>query len=128
MVTENHVVEMTARGPEPEKVIEAHQEFVSHIEGGSSRMRALSLVTIAVAVLLAASYVVQLTIPYFTGETTVTVNLTDPGNVVTELVLLALALVWLYVGLRDFFFSNRMKKAIQEARTKEKAVEKQIAG
>lgn len=119
---------MTEERPDQVKIIEAHQELVSHIEGGSSRMRALSLVTIVVAALLSSSYVVQLAIPLATGQTTVTVNLVDPANILVELVVLALALVWLYVGLRDYFFSTRMRRAIAEAREKERALENRISG
>lgn len=46
-------------------------------------------------------------------------NLAGPANIVAELVVLTLALVWPYVGLRDY--STRMRKATVEAR--EKALE-----
>ncbi len=33
-----------------------------------------------------------------------------------ELFLIALAAVWLYVGIRDYLFTRRMTKAIKEIR------------
>ena len=108
---------MTHRSREAE-IIEAHQELVEHIEEGSGMMRALSAATILVAVVLAGSYVFQLVLP-LTGVTSVTVVLTDPGNVAAELGVLLLSLLWLYVGARDYRFSSRMRKEIMAARTKE---------
>ncbi|HZW84382.1 MAG TPA: hypothetical protein VFE91_00565 [Nitrososphaerales archaeon] len=103
------------------KIIEAHQELVRHVEGGARRIRALSLVTIAVSVLLVASYGLQLVLP-LTGTTSVTVSLTDPGTVVAELVVVALVLVWLYVGVRDYRFSTRLQRDILTARDQEVAL------
>ena len=84
-------------------------------------MRALSVVTIGVAVVLAASYVSQLALP-LGGTDTVTVNLSDPGTVAAELIVLALAVAWLFVGAQDLRFSWRMKAEIRQARTKEKEI------
>jgi uncharacterized membrane protein (DUF485 family) len=111
------------RGPQ---IVDAYQELVQRIEQGTGRMRALSIVTIAVAVVLAVSYVSQLALP-LTGTVTVTVDLNDPGTVAAELIVLALVLTWLYVGLQDLRFSWRMKGEIREARTKEKEIEARLA-
>ncbi len=96
--------------------IEAHEEFVQHIERGSAKIRALSLTTIVVAVLLIISYAYQIVLPLTTGTTTVQVNLTDPSLVATEVVLLVLSLVWLYVALKDYTFTQRLSRQIKEAR------------
>jgi hypothetical protein len=114
--------EEAERGPE---ILNAHQELVQHIEQGTSRIRALSIVTIIVAALLAISYASQLVLP-LAGTSVVTVNLSDPANIGTELVVLALALVWLYVGVRDLRFSWRMKGEIRAARSKEKEIQEKI--
>jgi len=111
------------RGPQ---ILDAYQELVRRVEQGTSRMRALSIVTIAVAVVLAASYVSQLALP-LTGTLTVTVNLGDPGTVAAELIVLALALTWLCVGIQDLRFSLKMKAEIREARSKEKEIENRLA-
>ena len=89
-------------------------------------MCALSIVTIGVAVVLAASYVSQLALP-FCGTDTATVNLSDPGTVAAELTVLALAVAWLFVGAQDLRFSWRMKAEIRQARTKEKEIQERLA-
>jgi len=103
------------KGPQ---IIGVHQELVSHVEQGTGRIRILSMVTIVVAAFLAVSYVYQLVLP-LAGTTLVTVNLADPANVAVELVVLVLALVWLYVGVGDLRFSSRLKRDIGKAREKE---------
>jgi hypothetical protein len=108
-------------------VIEAHGELVGHIERSASRMRALSAVTVVVASVLLVSYAFQLLLP-LTGESSVTVNLRDPGNVAAELVVFALAAVWLYVGARDLMFSSRIRRRIMGARSYEREIEKRISG
>ena len=45
------------------RILEAHQELVERMERSASRIRALSVVTIAVAFVLSASYVSQLLLP-----------------------------------------------------------------
>ncbi len=111
------------KGPE---ILEAHQELVAHVEQGASRMRALSIVTVVVAAVLAVSYLAQLALP-LAGERTVTVNLVDPANIAVELVVLGLALLWLYVGARDLAFSWRMKGEIAGARSKEKEIQERAS-
>ena len=108
------------------QIIEAHQELVRHIEVSAGRIRALSIVTIAVAVLLSASYTLQLALP-LEGTTSVVVSLADPGTVLAELLVLALVLAWLYVGVRDYRFSGRMIKEIRGARAREKDFEERAA-
>jgi hypothetical protein len=111
------------RGPE---IIDAHQELVRHIEQSAGRIRILSILTLVVAAVLAASYVSQLALP-LTGTKTVTVNLSDPTNVAVELVVLSLSIIWLYVGLQDLRFSSRMKGEIKTARSKEKELQNRIS-
>jgi hypothetical protein len=111
------------RGPQ---IVDAHQELVRHIEQGAGRIRALSIVTVAVAAILVVSYVSQLALP-LAGTRTVTVNLADPGSIAAELVVLALALVWLYVGVQDLRFSWRMKAEIRSARSKEREIQDRIS-
>lgn len=111
------------RGP---GIIDAHQEMVRHIEQSAGRIRILSILTVGVAVVLAASYLLQLILP-LTGTTTVTVDLTAPTNIVTEVAVLALVLVWLYVGISDLRFSSRMKNEIGGARSKEKGIQDKIS-
>lgn len=110
------------RGPE---IIEAHQELVGHIEQGARRMQILSILTVIVAAFLAVSYVAQLALP-LAGTKSQTVNLADPTLVVTEVVVLGLTIVWLYVGLSDLGFSMRMKREIAGARSKEKEIDARL--
>jgi hypothetical protein len=109
-------------------VLEAHEEFIQQIESGSSKIRALSLIVMVVTVLLIASFLFQLALPYYSGTTTVAVNLLDPALQAAELSLVALAAVWFYVGIRDYFFTRRMTKAIREIRELERELEKKITG
>ncbi len=111
------------RGPQ---IIGAHQELVRHIEQGAGRMKALSIITVVVAAFLAVSYAAQLALP-LTGTTSQTVNLVDPVLVGTELLVLALTLVWLYVGVRDYLFSTRMRREILEARKQERQIQDRVS-
>lgn len=107
------------------EILEAHQEMVGHIEKGARRIRALSAVTILVAVVLSVSYVYELLLP-LTGVKTVTVDLTAPSNQVAEVLVLVLVLAWLYVGVRDLLFSSKMTREIASARAKEAEVGKRM--
>jgi hypothetical protein len=107
------------------KVIEPHQELVSHLEKSTGRMRALSLVTVIVAAFFALAYAFQLAFA-LTGTRTVTVDLMDPVNEATELVATGLALVWLYVGARDYLFSTRLRKVVKRARSDEKELARRL--
>ncbi|MDE1853389.1 MAG: hypothetical protein KGI38_06540 [Thaumarchaeota archaeon] len=111
------------RGPQ---IIDAHQELVRHVEQTAGRIRALSMLTIMVAAVLAVSYLYQLVLP-LAGTTAVSVNLTDPVNVGTELVVLLLVVLWLYVGLRDLRFSSRLSREIRLARSKEEDIQDRIS-
>jgi hypothetical protein len=106
--------------------IETHEEFIQHIEAGRSKILVLSLMTIFVSGLLALSYVYQLLLPYVSSTTTVTVNLLDPSLMVFEAVLIILALLWLYVGIRDYVFTLKLSRGIAQARTLEAELQKRI--
>ncbi len=97
-------------------VLEAHEEFIQHIERGSAKIRSLALTTIVVATLLLASYLYQIALPAISGVTTVQVNLSDPVLLATELILVALVVLWLYVALTDFLFTRRLAGQIKEVR------------
>lgn len=119
---------MPEEEPRGVRIIEAHQELVRHVEESSARIRALAVVTVVVAALLAALYAYQLAVPVAFGLTTVTVNLTSPANVATELVVLGLALVWLYVGARDYAFASKLAGEIRRAREDEKKILAGLSG
>ena len=104
------------RGPE---ILDAHQEPVARIEESAGKMRALAILTVVVAAFMAVAYIFQLALPP-TGTTSQTVDLTEPSLVATELVVLALALVWLYVGANDFRFTMKVKREISAAPVKER--------
>lgn len=118
---------MAEEEPRPDSVLELHEEFIRRIEESSARRRTFSIVTTLVALGLAVSYVYQLALPVLTGTKIVTIDLTDPLLEATELVLLALVLVWLYIAVRDFLFTRRMTEAIREARAAERVIERRVA-
>jgi hypothetical protein len=107
-------------------ILEAYQELVSRIEQGARRMRALAAVTVAVAALLSAAYLLQLALP-LTGATSETVSLTDPTLVAAEILVLVLTLLWLYVGISDLRFTSRLRGEIAAAREKEKQLQDRVA-
>ncbi|MDG6900383.1 MAG: hypothetical protein JRM80_00270 [Nitrososphaerota archaeon] len=111
------------RGPE---IIETYRELVEHVEQGAGRIRSLSILTVVVASVLALSYISQIALP-LAGTTSVTVNLTDPASVAAELVVLALALAWIYVGVQDLRFSWRMRDEIGSARLKEREIQERVS-
>jgi hypothetical protein len=106
--------------------IEAHEDFLQHVEDGRSKIRLLSVITVVVAFLLAASYAYQLLLPLATGTKVVEVNLTDPALIASEVVFLILAGAWLYVGILNYLFSTRLGRSIQKARAMEREVERRI--
>lgn len=108
-------------------ILEIHEEFLEHVEAGSSKIRLLSVVTVVVAGLLAISYIYQVASAYFTATTSVTVNLRDPILVVFEMLLTVLALLWLYVGVRDYRFVSGLSKSIARARALEREIEEEIS-
>jgi uncharacterized membrane protein (DUF485 family) len=108
------------------EIIEAHGSFVQHIEDGQARMKALSIITIAVAFLLLASYFDQVLTPFTTGTKVVTVNLLDPTLLALEVVLILVTFAWLYVGVANYLFASRLGRQIKEARTKEAELERRL--
>jgi len=108
------------------EIIEAHGSFVKHIEDGQARMKALSIVTMAVAFLLLASYFDQVLTPFTTGTKVVTVNLLDPTLLALEVILILVTFAWLYVGVVNYLFASRLGRQIKEARAKEKEIESRL--
>jgi len=119
----NTMSEEAEKGP---GILDAHQELVYRIEQGARRMRALAALTVAVAALLSVAYLLQLALP-LTGTTSETVSLTDPSLIATEVLVLALAMLWLYVGVSDFRFTSRMRGEIAVARGKERRLQEKVA-
>ncbi len=107
-------------------ILDAHEEFVQHIESGQARIRVLSIITIVVAFLLLASYFDQLLTPFTTGTKTVTVNLLDPTLLALEVVLIAVTFAWLYVGVVNYLFASRLGRQIREARSREREMERRV--
>ena len=107
-------------------ILDAHEEFVQHIESGQARIRALSIITIAVAFLLLASYFYQVVTPFTTGTTVVTVNLLDPTLLALEAVLIVVTFAWLYVGVVNYLFASRLGRRVKEARAKETEIERRL--
>jgi len=108
-------------------ILDAHEDFVQHIESGQSRIRSLSIITIAVAFLLLASYFYQILTPFTTKTTTVTVNLLDPTLIGLEDVLILITFARLYVGVVNYLFASRLGRQIKEARAKEKEIEGRLS-
>lgn len=104
-------------------ILDAHEEFVQHIESGQARIRVLSIITMIIAFLLLASYFGQVLTPFTTGTKVVTVNLLDPTLLALEAVLIAVTFAWLYVGVVNYLFASRLGRQIREARAKEKEIE-----
>ena len=107
-------------------ILDAHEEFVQHIESGQARIRVLSIITMVVAFLLLASYFDQVLTPFTTGTKVVTVNLLDPTLLALEVVLILVTFAWLYVGVVNYLFASRLGKQIKEARAKEKEIESRV--
>ncbi|MDG6914678.1 MAG: hypothetical protein JRM86_06590 [Nitrososphaerota archaeon] len=107
-------------------ILDAHEEFVHHIESGQARIRVLSLITIGVAFLLLASYFAQVITPFATGTRVVTVNLLDPTLLALEAVLILVTFAWLYVGVVNYLFASRLGRQVREARAREKEIERSI--
>jgi hypothetical protein len=117
---------MSDERPAGVMVIEAREELMQHIERGGRIIRGLSILTIVVASLLSVLYLYQIALPYAFGMTQVTVDLLAPSNIALESILIVLALLWLYVGVRDYLFVSRLSKSIREIRAAEKEIEKRI--
>jgi len=109
--------------------INAHEDFLEHVERGSSKIRFLSRVTVLVASLLTISYLLQLVVfPFLLGVRSQTVDLVDPTLMAFEAVLLALTLAWLYVGVRDYRFTTKLAKQIKEIRELQDQMQRRITG
>jgi hypothetical protein len=111
----------------PESFLELREEVLQRVEAVGGKIKRLSQVTIFVAAALALGFVTQIVLPYLGGSATQTVNLADPVLVEVEVVLTALALVWLYVGVSDYRFTARLARSIRRARANEKEIEKEIS-
>jgi len=109
-------------------IIEAHEELIQRIESGQTRIRALSVITVVVAFLLAASYFSQIVLPFVGGQRFQTVDLQDPSLIVFEAALLVLSAAWLYVGVVNYLFASRLGKQVKEIREAERELEKKIIG
>jgi len=120
-----HLSERSEKEPSVQ-ILEAHGSFVEHIEAGSGRMKTLSMITIAVAFLLLASYFYQVISPFTTGTTTVTVNLLDPTLLALEVLLIVVTFAWLYVGVMNYLFASRLGRQIKEALAKEQEIERRL--
>jgi hypothetical protein len=97
--------------------LELHEEFVGHMEGGGKRMKRTSLLTVAASGVLAVLYFSQLVVlPFGLGVTRQTVDLTDPGLMATEAVVLLLTLLWLYTGVEEYRFAKRVSAQVEEIR------------
>jgi hypothetical protein len=123
-----------ASSPSEEKsvgvmAIEAHEELIQHIESGQAKIRLLSIITIAVAFLLIASYFSQLLLPLVSSTSRYqTVDLLSPALIATEVVLVVLLAAWLYVGVINYLFAARLNRQILEIRAFERELEKRITG
>ena len=109
-------------------IIEAHEELIQHIENGQIRIRTLSIITIVVALLLAASYFSQILAPFTGGQRYQTVDLLDPSLIAVEVVFLILSAAWLYVGVLNYLFASRLGKQVKEIREAERELERKIIG
>ena len=101
---------------------------MKHIEDGQAKMKALSTITILVALLLLASYFDQVLTPFATGTKEVTVNLLDPTLLALEAILILVTFAWLYVGVVNYLFASRLGRQIKLARAKEEEIEKRLGG
>ncbi len=109
-------------------VIEAHEELMQHMEEGEAKIRTLSIITVVVALLLAAGFSSQILLPLVSPTRYVQVNLADPALILVEALLLILSAAWVYVGLRNYRFSTRLGRQIREIRAEERKLEKRITG
>ena len=102
-------------------MIDAHEELIQQLESGQAKIRLLSVITVAVAFLLVASYFSQILLPFVSSSSRYqTVDLMSPTLIATEVVLAVLGAAWLYVGVVNYLFSARLNKQIREIRSYEK--------
>lgn len=107
-------------------IVEAHEEFIQHIEAGQTRIRSLSVITLVVAIFLGASYATQIVYPYVFGQSVVTVNLRDPSLLILEFAALLLTFAWIFVGATDYLFATRLGRMIKAARTAEGEIQRKL--
>ena len=107
-------------------VIEAHEEFIQHIENGQRRIRMLSALTLVVAVFLGASYASQIVYPFASGQSVVTVNLMQPALLALEAIGLLFTFAWIFVGVTNYLFATRMGRMVRAARKAEKEIGKNL--
>jgi hypothetical protein len=107
-------------------IVEAHEEFIQHIEAGQRRIRMLSIITLVVAIFLGASYAAQIVYPFVSGETVVSVDLVDPTLLALEVGALLLTFAWIFIGATDYLFATRLGRMIRQARAAEKELERQL--
>ncbi len=119
---------MTEESSPGVEIIEAHEEFIQHLERGNSRVGRLSILTMVVALILLASYFSQLLLPFTTGTRFVQVDLLEPTLVVFEVSLLILTFAWVYVGAANYLFSSRLRRRVRRARATERELQRRITG
>jgi hypothetical protein len=112
----------------PHLSLEAHDDFIQHVEVGQKRLRNLSLTTLVVTVILGAAYFSQILTPFVTGQTVVQVNLLDPGLLILEVLILGLTFAWMYVAALNYLFYTRLGKSIKQIRVMEAELLKRIEG
>lgn len=116
-----------SRMPEAEPShAEMHEDFIQHVEEGSSKMKFLSLASIVVAALLVISFVARLALP-LSGTTGATVSLTDPTLIAMEALVLVLVLAWLCVSVGNLRFTTNLTRQIAVARAAEAEIGKKLA-
>lgn len=89
--------------------------LLRQVERGSAMFRSLALATTLVGLLLAIGYGIQLALAAM-GTTAVTVTVSDPVLIAIELVFFALALGWLYIGLRNYRFTTKLARQVKAVR------------
>lgn len=96
-----------------------HGDFAEHLEKGSARVNALSIITLVVSGFLLVSYLSQIAYPLVTGRISVTVNLSDPSLLAFEGILVLLTLAWIYVGAVNLLWARRIRRTVKEIKAKE---------
>ena len=108
-------------------MIEAHEEWLRHMDATASRTRRLATITVVAAGLLTLAYAYQFVLS-LTGTPVVVVQVSDPVLIGFQGILLLLAVLWLYTGLGFFRFASGLKKRVAKAREEEVELERRIGG
>ncbi|MDG6898777.1 MAG: hypothetical protein JRN24_03455 [Nitrososphaerota archaeon] len=108
-------------------MIEAHEEWLRRMDATASRTRALSIITIVAAALLALAYAAQFILS-ITGAPVVPVQVSDPILIAFQGILLVLVLLWLYTGVDFYRFTSRLRMQVAKARREEAELERRITG